>query len=397
MRRGHRRRTMKQVDELLRDAVIAGDVPGVVAAVITDRETPYAAAHGARVRGEPGPMRLDTVMRIHSMTKPIVGAAAMQLVERGRIGLDDPAAKLIPELGRFQVMEGWDEAGQPRLRAPKTAITLRNLLTHSSGFTYDIWNPDMARYCRERNLPRAGTGRDIALHIPLLFDPGARWEYGIGIDWAGKLIEAASGERLGGYLKKNLTGPLGMDSTDFYFTPEMAARMARVHQRSDDGGLTPAAAPVVPDYEFEPGGGGLYSTAEDYLAFMRMILNKGRGNGNQVLRAKTVELMARNSLGRLRVRRLPTQNPALSRDAEFFPGTPKSWGLSFMINETDAPTGRTAGSLAWAGLANTFFWIDPKKNLGGLFMAQVLPFVDARALALFTAFETGVYAQCSRA
>ena len=383
---------MKSTDALLRAAVTAGDVPGVVAAVTTGSELRYASAQGARALGDPALMSLDTVMRIHSMTKPIVGAAAMQLVERGMIGLDEPAAKIIPELGEFKVMEGWDAAGQPRLRAPKTAITLRNLLTHSSGFTYDTWNPDMARYARERNLPRAGSGKNIALRVPLLFDPGERWEYGIGIDWAGKMIEAASGLRLSEYLRRNIFAPLGMDSSGFYVTPEMDARLARVHQRNADGSLTVIAKPAPPEYEFEPGGGGLYSSAEDYLRFVRMILNKGSGDGNQVLRPETVDLMAKNSMGALRVRMLPTQNPMLSLDAEFFPGTPKSWGLSFMINEQTAPTGRSAGSLAWAGLANCYFWIDPTKGFAGLLMTQILPFVDTRALALFTDFEKSVYA-----
>ncbi len=382
---------MQAIDDLLRAAVAAGDVPGVVAAVTTGNDSLYASAQGVRVLGGQAPMRFDTVMRIHSMTKPIVGAAAMQLVERGRIGLDEPAAKLIPELGEFKVMEGRDANGEPRLRAPKSPITLRNLLTHSAGFTYDIWNLEMARYCREHNLPRAGSGKDIALRIPLLFDPGERWEYGINIDWAGKLVEAASGQRLGEYLRENLFAPLGMDSTGFYLTPEMTARLAMVHQRGADGGFTVNAAPVAQEYEFEPGGGGLYSSPEDYLRFMRMILNAGQGNGNRVLRPETVALMSKNSMGDLRVRMLPTQNPALSLDAEFFPGTPKSWGLSFMINEADAPTGRSAGSLAWAGLANTYFWIDPKRKFAGLLMTQVLPFVDTRALQLFTNFETRVY------
>jgi CubicO group peptidase (beta-lactamase class C family) len=378
-------------DSLLRGAVAAGDVPGVVAAVTTADSTIYEAAFGVRVQGQATAMSADTVMWLASMTKPVVGAAAMQLVERGKIGLDDPAAKILPELGDVKVLDGWEAGGQPRLREPKTAITLRRLLTHTAGFTYDTWNPDAMRFSKANNLPRAGSGRNIALRIPLSFDPGERWEYGINIDWAGKMIEAASGMRLGQYIKRNIADPLGMNSTAFKITPEMRARMAKVHQRGDDGRLTVTAFEVPQEPEFEPGGGGLYSTAQDYQRFMRMILNGGKGNGNQVLRPETVEMMSRNAMGSLRVRMLPTQNPLLSLDAEFFPGAPKSWGLSFMINEETAPTGRSAGSLAWAGLANTYFWIDPKKRMGGLCMMQVLPFVDAKSLALFYAFEKNVY------
>lgn len=384
-------------DALLSGTVAAGDVPGVVAAVTTRERTIYEAAFGVRVQGQAAAMSQDTVMWIASMTKPVVGAAAMQLVEQGRIGLDDPAAKIIPELGEFKVLDGWDVRGEPQLRAPKAPITLRKLLTHTAGFVYDTWNPDMARFYKTMNLPRTGSGRNIALRVPLSFDPGERWEYGINIDWAGKMIEAVSGVRLGDYIKRNITEPLGMASTAFKITPEMRARMAKVHQRGDDGGFTVTDFEVPQDPEFEPGGGGLYSTAGDYQRFMRMLLNGGKGNGNRVLRTTTVELMSRNAMGKLRVRMLPTQNPVLSRDAEFFAGTPKSWGLSFMINEETAPTGRSAGSLAWAGLANTYFWIDPKKSIAGVIMMQVLPFVDAKSLSLFTAYEKAVYSSLAQA
>jgi CubicO group peptidase (beta-lactamase class C family) len=379
------------MDSLLGKAVAAGQVPGVAAALTTADGPCYEGAFGVRALGESAPMALDTVMWIASMTKPIIGAAAMQLVEQGRIGLDDPAAKLIPELGTFQVLEGWDANGEPRLRPPKTEITLRRLLTHTAGFTYDTWNADMARFYKLRSLPRAGSGREIALRIPLSFDPGERWEYGINIDWAGRMIEAASGLRLGEYLKRNLTGPLGMNSTGFRITPDMRARKAKVHQRGADGSLATIEHEVPQDPEFEPGGGGLYSTAADYAKFIRMILNGGRGNGQQVLKPETVAQMSKNSMGDLRVRMLPSFSPALSRDAEFFPGVPKTWGLSFMINEARAPTGRSPGSLSWAGLPNCYFWIDPAKRIGGVCMMQVLPFVDEKCLNLFSSFESRAY------
>lgn len=378
-------------DTRLRGAADAGEVPGVVAAVTTREDTVFQAASGRRSLAEPAAMSFDTVCWLASMTKPLVGAAAMQLVEQGRLELDAPAAKVLPELSAFQVIDGWDAGGEPRLRPPKRAMTLRHLLTHTSGFVYDTWNPDMARYASLRGLPRAGSGKDIALRIPLAFDPGERWEYGIGIDWAGKMIEAASGLRLGAYLKQNLFEPLGMHSTAFRITPEMRARKATVHNRADDGTLVPGTFEVPQDPEFEPGGGGLYSCAGDYLRFMRMILNGGSGNGNRVLQPQTVDLMSRNAMGECRVSLLKSYNPALSRDAEFFPGLPKTWGLSFMINEVRAPTGRSAGSLAWAGLSNCYFWIDREKQVAGVFLTQVLPFIDVKAFPLFVEFETAVY------
>ncbi len=385
-------------DALLNAAVRAGDVPGVVAAVTRSDDMLYEGAFGERVLGQGTPMSMDTVMWLASMTKPIVGTAAMQLVEQGRISLDEPVARVLPALGAVSVLTGWDASGAPLTRAPHSPITLRQLLTHTAGFTSDLWNADIARYHTAFKLPRAGSGQLAGLNIPLAFDPGTQWEYGISIDWVGQVVEAIAGMKLGEYIHQYITAPLGMSSTAFRITPGMRARMAKVHQREPGGmhfTVTDREVPQQP--EFEPGGGGLYSTARDYLCFMRMILNQGTGNGHQLLKPETVALMSHNAMGPLRVSMLHSQNQAVSLDAEFFPGVAKSWGLSVMINEDQAPTGRSPGSLAWAGLANTFFWIDPKKDLAGLVMTQVLPFVDTRTLAVFSNFEQAVYATCAAA
>ena len=380
-------------DTVLLNAVQAGHIPGVVASVSSGNDTLYEAAFGERALGQGVAMTPDTVFWLASMTKPIVGAAAMQLVEQGKLTLDEPAAKILPELAEVKLLTGWDAAGKPLLRAPKTQITLRQLLTHTAGFTSDIWNADSARYLKTMNLPRAGSGKKIALSVPLTFEPGTRWEYGINIDWAGQLVAAASGMRLGEYLQKNITGPLGMSNTGFRISANMRARLATVHQRDPvTGALNTTPFEVPQETEFDPGGGGLYSTAGDYLRFSRMILNQGRGNGQQLLKPETLALMSKNAMGPLRVNFLSTQTPAASLDAEFFPGIEKTWGLTFMINEQQAPTGRSAGSLAWAGLPNAFFWIDPTKDLAGVILMQVLPFVDPRALGLFTDYEKAVYA-----
>ena len=380
-------------DTVLLNAVQAGHIPGVVASVSSGNDTLYEAAFGERALGQGVAMTPDTVFWLASMTKPIVGAAAMQLVEQGKLTLDEPAAKILPELAEVKLLTGWDAAGKPLLRAPKTQITLRQLLTHTAGFTSDIWNADSARYLKTMNLPRAGSGKKIALSVPLTFEPGTRWEYGINIDWAGQLVAAASGMRLGEYLQKNITGPLGMSNTGFRISANMRARLATVHQRDPvTGALNTTPFEVPQETEFDPGGGGLYSTAGDYLRFSRIVLNQGRGNGQQLLKPETLALMSKNAMGPLRVNFLSTQNPAASLDAEFFPGIEKTWGLTFMINEQQAPTGRSAGSLAWAGLPNAFFWIDPTKDLAGVILMQVLPFVDPRALGLFTDYEKAVYA-----
>ncbi len=382
-----------QADTILKDAVARGDVPGVVA-VATDRKgQTYEGGFGKRVLGEAAEMTPDTVAWIASMTKALTGAAAMQQVERGKLGLDTPAKSVLPALGKVGVLEGFDAGGKPKLREAKRDITLRHLLTHTAGFGYDIWNADLAKYQESEGVPGIISCQDKALTTPLLFDPGERWFYGINIDWAGKMVEAATGKKLGQVLHDDLLGPLGMNDTAFRVTDGMRTRMAKIHHRGPDGGLTADPALEIPqEPEFEMGGGGLYSTAGDYLKFLRMMLDEGEAdNGKAVLKPETVATMSKNAMGESRVTLLKTAAPPFSNDAEFFPGLDKQWGLSFMINNEEAPTGRSAGGLAWAGLANTYYWIDQKKGVGGVYITQILPFADVKSLPLFYAFESAVY------
>jgi methyl acetate hydrolase len=381
----------RHIDALLRHATDAGDVPGVVAMATAGDATIYQGAFGTRRLGAAKPMAIDTVVWIASMTKPVTSAAAMQLVEQGRLQLDEPAARWAPELAAVQVLEGFDASGAPRLRRPKRPLTLRHLLTHTSGYGYGMWNAPIARYMELMNLPGTASCENAALRLPLLFDPGERWNYGINIEWVGKVIEGASGKSLGEYLRENLFAPLGMDSTGFRLTAAMRKRMSRLHERDAHGVLSAGDFEVPQEPEFEMGGGGLYSTAPDYLTFVRMILNRGTGNGSRVLESETVDLMSRNQMGELRVVPMVTTNPLRSNDTEFFPGVPKSWGLGFMINHETAATGRSAGALAWAGFSNCYFWIDPAAQVGGVYMTQILPFADAKALPLFLQFETAIY------
>ena len=241
-----------------------------------------------------------------------------------------------------------------------------------------------------KNVPGIISCQNAALTTPLVFDPGERWEYGTGIDFAGKMVEAVSGQKLGDYMRDNLFSPLGMNSTAFKITDDMRSRLSRMHARTPDG-LAAIDFEIPQAPEFEMGGGGLYSTVGDYLKFVQMMLNGGKGNGNQVFKPSTVALMSKNAMGKIRVTMLKPAGVGSSNDAEFFPGSPKGWGLSFMTNETKAPTGRSAGSLAWAGLANSYYWIDQKKGVAGVLATQILPFADVKALPLFYDFETAVY------
>lgn len=381
------------VDSLLDAAVNKGEVPGVVAVATDARGTTYEGGFGKRVLGQAAEMTPDTVVWLASMTKAITGTAAMQQVERGKLGLDSPAREVIPYLGEVEVLEGFDAAGKPRTRKPRRDITLRHLLTHTAGFSYEIWSADIVKYQETMGVPGITGCENKALTTPLLFDPGERWDYGINIDWAGKMVEATSGQTLGQYLRDNVLGPLGMDSTAFFISAGMRKRLARIHHRGPDGSLTADMALEIPQQpEFEMGGGGLYGTAGDYAKFVRMMLNDGRSDrGEQVLQPATVAQMSTNAMGDCKVNLLRTAIPPLSNDAEFFPGVDKQWGLSFMINNAAAPTGRSAGSLAWAGLANTYYWIDQKKGTGGVYATQILPFADTKSLPLYYAFEKAVY------
>jgi CubicO group peptidase (beta-lactamase class C family) len=325
------------------------------------------------------------------MTKAITGAAAMQLVERGKLALEGPASNVVPDLARAQVLEGFDQSGQPRLRPPRRPITLRHLLTHTAGFAYEIWAPAIAQYQTATGTPGITTCTNAALTTPLLFDPGDRWEYGISIDWAGKMVEAASGQRLDAYLQQHILGPLGMKDTAFALTPAQKGRLSHVHGRDDKGALAPIEFGLPENPEFIMGGGGLYGTAGDYIAFTQMIAQGGTLNGVQVLQRATVDQMAQNHIGPLEVGVLRTAAPPLSNDVELFPGMSKKWGLSFLINTQPVPGGRSAGSLAWGGLANTYFWIDRARGVSGVFLSQLLPFVDHTALDLYGKFETEVY------
>jgi methyl acetate hydrolase len=230
-----------------------------------------------------------------------------------------------------------------------------------------------------------------ALSGPLMFEPGERWDYGTSIDWAGKAVEKASGKDLNAYLKEHIFAPLGMRDTGFVLGPSQRERLAGMHARGADGALAPIPFEIPQAPEFFMGGGGLYGTARDYLAFLQMILGRGKHNGAQVLKPETVALMAQNHIGDINVGWLRTVAPDLSNDACFFPDQPQRWGLSFLINTQRTAEGRSPGSLAWAGLGNTYFWVDPTRGIAGVILMQLLPFADGKCLELFRAFEKGVY------
>ena len=381
-----------QIDQLLRQKTDAKEIPGVVAIAANSKETIYQGAFGKRDLSKDDAMTLDSVFWIASMTKAITTAGAMQLVEQGKLSLEAPIGKLLPDLASPQVLEGFDAKGEPKLRPAKNPITLRHLMTHTAGFAYDIWNGDMVKYLERTGTPGIITCKNDALKTPLMTDPGTRWEYGTNIDFVGKAVEAVSGKRLDAYLRDHLFTPLGMSDTGFKLTDQQRKRLVGMHARGPDGSLAPIPFELEQDPEFHMGGGGLYGTAGDYIKFTQMILNKGRGNGNQVLKPETVAMMGKNHIGELNMTKMNSALPDFTNDVDLYPDMAKKWGLSFMINTAKTPEGRGPGSLFWAGLANTYFWIDPSRDVSGVILMQLLPFSDNKCLEALAGFERGVYA-----
>jgi methyl acetate hydrolase len=375
------------LDASLRGAVEAKDVPGVVA-LVTDRERVlYQGAFGVADVATGRPLTTDALFRIASMTKPVTSVALMQLVERGRVSLEDPAEEYLPELKGLQVLESFDPAtGAYTLRPPARPPTVKHFLTHTSGlayaFTSAIWR-DIK--------PRAGD--TFPFGGPLLFDPGQRWHYSTSTDVCGRLVEAISGERLEDYFRQNIFAPLKMDDTSYNVPeakgPRLVAQQQRAGERMD--GAIELQKPQPPLTIASPiGGGGLASTAEDYGRFVRMLLNGGTLDGARVLSPETVALMGQNHIGAVSV---PALKSALPRSADFTfiaDGRDK-WGLGFLITRDQVPGKRSPGSLSWGGINNTFFWIDPARGIAGVIMMQYLPFADAKALATYDTFERGAY------
>ena len=362
--------------------------------MVTDRQNNiYEGARGVRNTGANDPMTTDTVCAIFSTTKAIGGTAVMQCVEEGLLDLDAPAKEYAPGIGELKVIEGFDNNGEPILRNPKRDVTTRMLMLHTAGFGYDFFNETYSRLAQEKGQPSVVTASKASIMTPLLFDPGDKWEYGSNIDWAGQVVEGIRGKSLGDVLKEQVFEPLGMKDIAFTRTESMKSRTATIHARNADGSLTPMNDFALPDNpEVEMAGHGLYATVPEYMKFIRMWLNDGDGPNGRVLQKETVEQAVRNGLqSHHKVTVLPGVIPSLSNDAEFFPGLAKSWSYTFMVNDEEAPTGRPAGAIGWAGLANLFYWIDRKNGFGGYWATQILPFGDAVSFGAYMDFEAAVY------
>jgi methyl acetate hydrolase len=380
------------IDQTLRAALDQRKIPAATAMVASGDRITYSGAFGKRDSASGIDVTTSSIFSIASMTKAVTSTAALQLVERGKLSLDEPASKHLPELGNLQVIQGFDSgAGKPILRPAVKPVTLRLLMTHTSGFVYDTWDADLLRYEKETgSMPALGT---VAPRLPLAFEPGTRWQYGTGVDWTGRLVETVSGLSLEQYFRQNILDPLGMVDTSFILPAGKFDRLVSQYRRQPDGSLKedPRTMPTPP--KAFNGGGGLYSTAPDYIRFTQMILRRGRGaNKEAILQSKTVDMMATNQIGGLSGGKLKTARPEISSDVDFHPGAKDGFTFGFLINNSAYEGGRSAGSLAWAGVFNTFYWIDPHRGICAVLMMHFLPFADREAIAVLREFEHAVYA-----
>src|SRR5437016_8738479 len=374
------------IDQKLREAVERKQVPGVVALVTDRKGVVYQGAFGVADVATGQPLAADALFRIASMTKAVTSTAAMQLIEQGKFALYNPAEKYLPELAKLPVCDSFDaRTGNYHMHLSAKPITVRHLLTHTSGLGYPFTSATLRDF-----KPRAGGTYPAG---PLLFEPGEKWLYGTSTDMVGRLVEKLSGQKLEDYFRTHIFAPLKMDDTSYNVPQEKAARLVAAQQREGermDGAIvlqTPQPGLTIA----QPiGGGGLASTANDYGRFMRMLLNGGELDGARVLKSETVALMGENHIGTVSVPALKTALPR-SADFTFVADGRDKLGLGFLITADQVPGKRSPGSLSWGGINNTYFWIDPSRGVAGTILMQYLPFADAKALALYDAFERGAY------
>jgi len=371
-----RQRGTADLDKVLQSAVAQKKVPGAVAMVATPE--------GVAWQGGTGFPR-DAIFAVASMTKPVTSVAVMQLVEAGRVKLDEPASTYLPEIANAQVLE------QGTLRPPKSAVTVRQLLTHTSGFGYEFMNKDLHDFVARGGAPSMMTGGDGFLKAPLLFDPGTRWEYGIGVDWLGRLVERVSGQDLEACFRVKIFEPLGMTDSSFNVPGDKQARLAQSWQRKADGSLVHQPSRASRAGDFLSGGGGLYSTAADYLRFTRAMLAGGQLDGRRILKAETIALMGQNQIGDLSLHPLSSLMPDFATDGAVLPGALDKFGLGFALNSKAIDHGRGANTLAWAGIFNTFFWIDRERKVCAVLMSQMSPGLDDGPRRLLEDFDRAVY------
>ena len=382
---------MTLIDDVLDKAIADNKVPGLVAMAANRDGVFYDRAVGIMGVDKDTAMQSNAIHRIFSMTKAIGTLAAVKLVEEGALSLDTTVSSIFPEFAKLQVLDGFD-GDTPRLRPPSSEATIRHLATHTSGLEFEVWSDKMSHYLEVTDHPSIRTGVLKSLNYPLSFDPGTSWSYGPSIDWLGRVVEEVSGKRIDEYCRQFLFDPLEMTDTIFECDGQYRNRLVSVHSRNKNGELEVIELEPPLEPEFYGMGRALYSTAPDYMRFLRMLLGKGELDGVRIFQSDTVAMICENHMGELNMRKMVTAMPSASKDLDFFPGVRKKWGLGFMFNEENIPDMRSAGTQSWAGLLNTHMWWDPEKDIAGVIFMQHLPFLDETAMQIYADFERAVYA-----
>ena len=371
------------IDEVLHNTMAASGLKGIVAMAATRDGIIHHLAIGERTEGQPA--GLDTVIRIASMTKAITSVVALRLVERGLLDLDDPICDVLTELTEPMVFERFGLDGRPIFNPGATLVTLRHLLTHTAGYGYDTWNQPLGHIQATLQIPRIPTSSDELRRVPLLFEPGTQWNYGINTDIVGRACEVVTGLGLEELFRTEIFDPLGMADTMFITGPAQEARRMDVYRREPDGSLSRLDPPVATELPYMAAGGMLQSTAQDYMKFLQAVL------GRTLLGPHMQAALTSAQTGDVNVVPMLSSVPAMSNDVVLYPDQALKWSLGFLVNTESTAEGRSAGGLAWAGLYNTYYWIDPARGVCGLFMAQLLPFADPATMHVFRAYERAIY------
>ena len=370
------------LDRLLETAVADGTAPHLQATVIRGGDVVYESTAG--------PVAPDAVYRIASMTKAVTTVAVMQQVERGHIALDAPVTDYLA-LDPPRILTGFGREGEPLLVPASRPPTVRELLTHTAGYGYDIWHPLLHQLFTGQGLAPIGPPGAARLTAPMIAEPGSAWHYSIATDFAGRLLEEVTGTDLEQCMRDGIFEPIGMPDTTFDPDPARLARLASVHRRRSSGEIVPVELPPPASSGFRSGGGGLTATRADYVRFLKALLAGGSLDGAPILAAETIDLMSENQTGTLPIGPMESYDPASSARVDLFPGLQTAWGLGFQLNLDPVPERRHAGAMTWAGLYNTHFWIDRSAGIAGLLMTQMLPFVDPRFIGLYAELEREVY------
>lgn len=383
-------RNFTAIERLLERACDERVVPGVVALVADRDGIAFDRAFGAADIRQGTPLRTDAIFKVASLTKAVVAIAALQLVEAGELELDTPVGDIIPAFDEVKVLEGFD-GDAPLLHAPKCRATVRNLMTHTSGVTYDAFNARLLRYGQLTGVPMPSSGLKACFASPMVVDPGEHFDYGMSSDWTGQVLETITGRPLDAIIKERVTGPLSLDDIVFTIDGKQTRRLAPVHARLPNGSFKVIEFEWPPDPEFLSAGHGIYATGHDYMAIQRLLLRGGELDGVRLLQPETVTMMTTDELAKLGIRsgRLISALPDFSYD--FVPRPEASWGLDIEITVADSPGLRPAGSFGWCGTFNNYYWMDPVNELAAALHMSYLPLFDPAATELYEQFERAIY------